>query len=276
MKKIGVSANPTSENCREALGGIVQTIEEQGCEVLLEEEIAHLLGKDGISLQNMESEGGIDILVTVGGDGTVLRALRHCNATILGVHIGRVGFLNEVTPEKFKEDLQKVLAGECFIDLHTRIQMCIDGEPLRPVLNEVVIHSAQAVKIREFELYLDGNKLDHFRSDGVIVATPTGSTGYALSAGGPLLDPKLEGMLVLPLAPFRIAKRPNVVPLDSVIKLKMVKNRPCIANLDGQEEIELKGTETMEFTRSDSPAKFLRFESNPYRARQRAFEHSMQ
>ncbi|MDG6220832.1 MAG: NAD(+)/NADH kinase [Candidatus Thermoplasmatota archaeon] len=277
MDKIGISASPTLKDSVNTLRDIVETVRRHEVEAVLEKELAHMLGEQGgMEMEDMEDGKPLDFLITIGGDGTVLRALHHCKAPIFGVNMGRVGFLNEVSPEKFHEAFHRVMEGKYVIDHHTRILTKINGEACTPILNEAVIHSSQSVKMREFEVWLDGNVLDHFRSDGLIVATPTGSTGYALSAGGPLLDPRLQGFLIQPLAPFRISKRPNVIPLESVLKVKITNHRPCIINLDGQKEIRLEGSEEIEFTDAKDPARFLRFESNPYRIRQRAFETLVQ
>jgi len=267
-----ITANPKIKGTVDVTRRVTQHLESRGEEVVLEKEIANFLRKGGgIHLEDLGREIKVHVLITIGGDGTVLRALQKCTAPILGINMGHLGFLNEVEPEEATTALDRVIEGDYHLEIHNRLRVFVDGESMPPALNEAVIHTSQIAKMREFSITVDGYDMEQFRADALIVATPTGSTGYSFSAGGPLLDPRVDGMIILPLAPFRMFRGPSVVPLKSVVKIEILNKRSCLLVIDGQTECRLKGDETIEITKAAVPAEFIRFTRDPFASRKRAF-----
>jgi NAD+ kinase len=146
-----------------------------------------------------------------------------------------------------------------------RLKVMVDGERLFDCTNEAVVHTAQIAKIRHFEIRLDEQVVERIRADGMIVATPTGSTSYSMSAGGPIVDPHLDAIIVTAIAPFKPASRPHVFPASARIHVRLVKPKECLLVMDGQHESSLKGIEDVALTGSERRAKFVRFRDDFYR-----------
>jgi len=160
--------------------------------------------------------------------------------------------------------LPKVLAGDYRVENRMRIRVTVDGRRLPDCLNEAVVHTANVSKIRAFEIRVDGQLVQRVRADGIIVATPTGSTSYSLSAGGPIVDPRMDAIIVSAIAPFAPYFRPLVFPPKGRVRVGLTRPKECLLVLDGQREVPLKGTETLEFTASERPARFIRFRDDFY------------
>jgi len=141
----------------------------------------------------------------------------------------------------------------------------VDGRRLYDCTNEAVLHTAQVAKIRDFEVWLNGTLVQKVRADGIIVATPTGSTSYNLSVGGPIVDPRVEAFVISAIAPFKPAARATVVPTNGEVRVKLTKPKECLLVLDGQHEEEIKGTEDIRFSGSESRAKLVKFGDDFYR-----------
>jgi len=265
----GISANPTIRGSIDIAKKTVSILEAHGEEVWVEEDMAEVMNCNGRCLSDME--GSIDILVTIGGDGTVLRALQKVNAPVFAIHMGRLGFLNEIEIENLERSLIKVMEGKYNLEKHYRIRAFVDGEATCPALNEIVMHTSQIVKMREFQVFIDGQEIDRFRADAVIVATPTGSTGYAFSAGGPLIDPRVEAMVLLPLAPFQVKEAAKIIPLSALVKIRLAGKKNSLLVIDGQTQIELEGDEVVEISRASSPVQFIRLSNIPFFERQKKF-----
>uniref|UniRef100_A0A7C3RL82 NAD kinase n=1 Tax=Archaeoglobus fulgidus TaxID=2234 RepID=A0A7C3RL82_ARCFL len=192
-----------------------------------------------------------DFIVSIGGDGTILRILqkiKNC-PPIFGINTGKVGLLTHSTPENFDEVLVRAVKSfevEMFPRIACRNMLA---------LNEFAILSKQPGKMMDVRIKLDGSEIDRLRCDGIIVATQIGSTGYAFSAGGPVVDPYLECMLIVPIAPFRFGWKPFVVDMSRKIGVS-VENAVLIA--DGQESVEITGD--VEIYRSEHPAVFFKKE----------------
>lgn len=227
----------------------------------MEENLAQVLGEEGATLDTM----AIDVLVTVGGDGTILRALQLGDFQILGVNISRVGFLTEVGLDGMEGLLQRLAEGKFVVDQRIKLRVEVGGERLPDCTNEVVIHTANVAKVRHFLVHVDGEPASRVEGDGVIVSTPTGSTAYSLSAGGPILDPRLRGFVVTALAPFRQTLRPTVVPSESQVEVELLDRGRCVLVGDGQYERKLKGNETIRLGLSETRARFVRFSRAFYR-----------
>jgi NAD+ kinase len=221
----------------------------RGLGVLLDAESARLLGQPataGLPVTVLGSRS--DLVVVVGGDGTLLHAARAMaghQVPLLGINLGRLGFLVDISPDHIESALDAVLAGEYETDARALLSAVVvtDSDPQRAyaALNDVVIHKWNTARMIEFETYIDGVFVNAQRSDGLIVATPTGSTAYALSGGGPLVDPALDAILLVPICPHDLSNRPLVVPGDRQIEIRVCGHDHGHARVtcDGQTDLQL-------------------------------------
>lgn len=255
----GLLANTSNEKATRVAREIYRKLKGN---VVVENETAGVLGVKGVLLKQMKA----DILITVGGDGTVLRALQQNSAKILSINAGVLGFLTEIKAENFMEEFERVLMGHFIIENRIKLKTTLNSKRLFDCTNEAVLHSAQIAKMRHFRIHIDGDIATELRADGVVIATPTGSTSYALSLGGPLIDPKVMAFVIVPMAPFKLTTRPIVVPAESRIAFEVVEpKRPCLLVLDGQQSIEVSHRDRIEFTVSEKQASFVRFGGDFYR-----------
>lgn len=258
--KFGVTANPHIPDSLDATRRILQFLE-PAHEVTLETEIAKDLGRSGVPLAHMKA----DVILAVGGDGTILRALQLADGEILGINSGSLGFLSEVYANEVETFLGRIVRKDYKVEERMRLKVTADGERLSDCLNEAVVHTANVAKIRHFEIRLDDALVTRVRADAVILATPTGSTSYSMSVGGPIVDPRVPGIVFGTIAPFKPSCRPHVFPADRTVRVTLVKPKECLLVLDGQRETHLKGTEEIAVTASDRPARFIRFRDDFYR-----------
>jgi len=258
--KFGVTANP---NIAHARAGVQQLLPLLGKKhtVTLESDIAANLGKKGKPLEDM----AVDMVLAVGGDGTVLRALQRTTARVLGINSGSLGFLTEVTVDEFPDALYRLERKEFTVEERGKIAVTVDGKRLPDCTNEAVLHTAQVAKIRDFEVWSNETLVQKLRADGIIVATPTGSTSYNLSVGGPIVDPRVEALVISAIAPFKPSARATVVPASASVRVKLAKPKECLLVLDGQQEVSLKGTEDVRSTGSKERAKLVKFGDDFYR-----------
>lgn len=190
---------------------------------------------------------GLDLLVVLGGDGTLLsavRALNGCEVPVLGVNLGRLGFLTEVALAELYPVLERALAGELQVSPRTMLACSVErnGHTVATyhVLNDVVLNKGALARISDFSVRVDGRRVSTYRSDGFIVATPTGSTAYSLSAGGPIVSPDLAAFVLTPICPHTLTHRPILVPDSAVVELCLeFKNGEVYLTLDGQQGLEL-------------------------------------
>lgn len=213
-------------------------------------------------------EFDVDFIVAIGGDGTILRVEHRTKKEIpiLGINMGTLGFLTEVEPHEAFFALSKLIEGDYHIDERIKLRTYLDGENNVPdSLNEVAILTGIPGKIIHLKYYIDGGLADEIRADGLIVSTPTGSTGYAMSAGGPFLDPRLEAVVIAPLAPIALSSRPMVVPAGSTVEVKnLAEGRKLILAIDGQFYTQLEPETRIEVKKSPRKAKFVRFSDEIY------------
>lgn len=195
---------------------------------MLEDATAALqMDKTDLPTANIKEIGEhCDLVVTIGGDGTLLQAARcmvDYGVPLLGINLGRLGFLADITPNNMLDTLDLILAGEFQEDHRFLLQAEIDGH-YETALNDIVIHKWNTARMIEFETYINSKFVDAQRSDGLIVSTPTGSTAYALSGGGPLLDTALNAIVLVPICPHTLSNRPIVIQGDSDIELRVISN----------------------------------------------------
>jgi NAD+ kinase len=258
--KFGVTANPHIADSLDATRRILRFLEPKH-EVALETEIAKDVGRTGVPLAHMKA----DVTLAVGGDGTILRALQLTEAPILGINSGSLGFLAEVYANEVEGFLDRVVRKDYKIEERLRLKVTVDGKRLFDCLNEAVVHTAQVAKIRHFDIHLDGAPVTQVRADAMILATPTGSTSYSMSVGGPIVDPRVDAIILTAIAPFKPSGRPHVFPASSQVSVKLVKPKELVLVMDGQHEMPLRGTEEVLVTRSERPARFIRFRDDFYK-----------
>lgn len=257
--RIGITANPKIPGTTELCRRIVKSIG-RGHEAVLEQEIADQLKAKGTSFQDET----FDVILAVGGDGTILRAFQLADGDLLGINSGSLGFLAEIMADEVDAYLPKVLAGDYRVQPRMRVRVEVDGRRLPDCLNEAVVHTAHVSKIRSFEIDVDRQVAARVRADGIIVATPTGSTSYSMSVGGPIVDPRVDALIVSAIAPFKPYFRPIVFPPKSNVRVRLTKPKECLLVLDGQKEVPLGGGENLVFTASEKPARFIRFRDDFY------------
>ncbi|MGB9301889.1 MAG: NAD(+)/NADH kinase [Anaerolineae bacterium] len=213
----------------------------------------------------------LDLIVTFGGDGTILRAARMAalhGTPILSVNMGRFGFLAEAQPEEVEDVMDTVLSGNYWLEerimLHAELHRGKEQEESYDALNDVVIGHGTVSRVVRLRAYVDGEHMADYVADGLIVATPTGSTAYSLAAGGPILHPRLEDILLTPIAPHRAFERSLVLPPSSTIEIRLSSEYPAVLTIDGQIETQLEDGDRVTVTVSPHRCKLVRTQPASY------------
>jgi NAD+ kinase len=240
--------------------GIVRELDkwlaERGCSVHLDDEAAEWVGRPGVS--RAEVGAVVDFVVVLGGDGTLLsvsRAVGRRPVPVLGVNLGTLGFLTEITREELFPVMERVLAGELRIQRRMRLEVSAHrGSQLLGsflALNDAVISGAALARMIDLETRTDGLDVTTYHADGLIVATPTGSTAYSLSAGGPILLPEVEAIVLTPICPHTLTQRPLVLPEGSEIEVVVRwRGEGVQLTADGQEGLALREGDVVRLRRS--------------------------
>lgn len=258
IKKIGIAARcdrpEVIEKVREILAHFSSKVK-----IFVATPTAEVLGIEGTPVERMR-EKGVELIISVGGDGTVLRNIAKMKdpLPILGINMGTLGFLVDVEPENAIETIEEVLYGFSYLE-RMRVDVFLNREMIETATNEIAIMSAKTAKIIQFEVYVDDCLLDSMRADGVVFATPTGSTAYAMSAGGPIISPRVNAIVVVPVAPFKLSSRPWVIPSDSEITIKLsAPKKEAVIAIDGQKSYRIKPDDIVKLKKSKFPARFVK------------------
>ncbi|WP_297071027.1 NAD(+) kinase [Thermococcus sp.] len=213
-------------------------------------------------------EFNVDYIIVIGGDGTILRVEHRTrrDIPILGVNMGTLGFLTEVEPHETFFAISKLIEGEYHIDERIKLRTYVNGRGNIPdALNEVAILTGIPGKIIHLRYYVDGGLADEVRADGLIISTPTGSTGYSMSSGGPFVDPRLRVVVLAPLAPIALSSRPMVIPAESKVDVRNLSStRKVILAIDGQFYTYLKPETEIRVELSPRRTRFIRFSDEIY------------
>jgi len=265
--RIGVVARLDVEEAIQLAGRIVELLIEKNIETVLDTSVVERLNKYeelSCALEEMDT----DIIIAVGGDGTILRTQSFISPKeipLLGINMGTVGFLTEIDPEDTFKAVEEVLAGNYFVEKRSQLQIRHNSK-IHSALNEVVLMTYKPAKMLNIEISVDDEVVEELRADGLIIATPSGSTAYAMSAGGPIVDPKVEAFIIVPICPFKLGSRPTLVSDDSQIKVKLLREgKKAITVIDGQSEEEINYMDEIIFSKSDDYACFVRITKDFYR-----------
>lgn len=226
FKTIGLIGKPNHHGTHLTLTRLIDWLSAQGLTVMIEERVASEIDVKIQAVDLLEIGQLCDLAIVVGGDGNMLgaaRVLARFEICVIGVNRGNLGFLTDLPPEGFEETLAQVLKGEFEIEhrflLETQVHRHGALKACNTAVNEAALHPGKIAHMIEFEVYIDNKFMYSQRADGMIVATPTGSTAYALSAGGSILTPNIEAMILVPMFPHTLSNRPIVVDAASVITL---------------------------------------------------------
>ena len=227
FRNIGIIGRVGNKHVIESVKVLTQFILGRNLSVVLEAEIAAVLDDHGLQVSSRKLIGEIcDLVIVVGGDGSMLGAARELakhNVPVLGVNRGGLGFLTDISPLEIEEKLGEVLDGQYVVEQRFLLDTVVkrDGEPIGKgsAFNDVVVSSGETARMIEFEIYVEGQFVHSQRSDGMIVSTPTGSTAYSLSGGGPIMHPGLDALALVPMFPHSLSSRPIVVNGNSEIKV---------------------------------------------------------
>ena len=231
-------------------------------------EVAHMLDDIDLNIDYEKLSAELfdfdcDMATILGGDGTLLRAQSRMNPEIplFGINMGTVGFLTEIEVKDTFDALREILKGNYYKEKRTRLVVSHENHNFT-AMNEVVIMTNQAAKMLHFEIQVDGEIIEEVRADGLIVSTPSGSTAYSMSAGGPIVDPKVEGFIIIPICPYKLGVRPFVVSDNSEITVKLLKKgKSAVFVMDGQITEEADYEEEITFNKYRKPAYFIRTSS---------------
>lgn len=257
--RYGISANINIPTVKEYTKRVMNALD--GEDIILDDAIAKEFGIKGCPICEMK----VDIIITIGGDGTILRALNNNTAPLIGINAGGVGFLAEIDVKDIEDGIAKLRRGEYTIEDRTRVVARYNGMDLADAVNEVVVHTDSIAKIRHFKVYVNDNLMTEVRADGIIVSTPTGSTCYAMSLGAPIIDPNVNGMVIVPMAAYKFASRPFVVPLGAKVTVESIMDKGCLIVTDGQEEFQMAGRSSIDISASGRKSRFIRFNTEFYR-----------
>lgn len=228
-KTVGLIGKPGHTETLTSLKHLIDYLQAKGCTVLLEEHIQQELNEPGLEAQNLVAIGkNADLAVVVGGDGSMLgaaRVLSRFDIHVVGVNRGNLGFLTDIHPDDITSQLDLIFAGEAIAEQRFLLEVGVyRHEKLKSsntAVNEVVLHHGKVAHMMEFEIYIDEQFVFSQRSDGLILSTPTGSTAYSLSAGGPILMPRLDAVTMVPMFPHTLSSRPIVVDANSTISMRV-------------------------------------------------------
>jgi NAD+ kinase len=260
-----VSSGATGASSRQALERIAHFLMDQGCEVMVEADTAANMGLSDYATTDVPGIGRTaDVCVVVGGDGTMLgigRQLAQYGVPLIGINQGRLGFITDIPLEGFEATLKPMLAGLYEEDHRSLMQARVmrDGHCVfaAQAMNDVVVNRGATAGMVELRVEVDGHFVANQRADGLIIATPTGSTAYSLSAGGPLMHPSIPGWVLVPIAPHTLSNRPIVLANASEVAIEIVAGRDASANFDMQSLASLMHGDRIVVTRSQYQVRFL-------------------
>lgn len=268
FKKIALMGRYSTRSAHDTLIKLIDYLSTQPVDVLIEADTAETIPERPLPAIPREQLGQhADLVIVVGGDGSLLNAARAVvdyNVPIIGVNRGLLGFLTDVSPEKLETTIGEILNGQYQEEERFLLSATIHGsnaeQHLGDALNDVVLYAGEVAQMIEFEMYINDQFVYSQRSDGLIAATPTGSTAYALSGGGPIVHPTMKAMVLLPMFSHTLSARPIVVGADSVIDLRVAKTKSNIhpvVSCDGQSLVSLDAGAKLRIQRKEKTLRLI-------------------
>ena len=272
MKRVGLVAKPDAAEAQRVVRQLVEWLTARGLTVVLEKETAALAPSAPVtSASKSDLPGQVEALIVLGGDGTLLsmaRAVGDLGVPILGVNLGVLGFLTATTLEEMLPALEALLAGGMAVEermmLAARVVRGGQATGDYIALNDVVITKSAMSRIIDLAVSVDGRHATAYRADGLIISTPTGSTAYNLSAGGPILFPTMDAVVLTPIAPHTLSNRPIVLPGAQRIDVTLRVDQEVMLTMDGQVGVPLRERDVVEVQKARARIRLLRFDQKDF------------
>lgn len=260
IRKIGITSKPRKKDVRIVVPPLLAWLRQRGVEPFVDFETNALLKEKERAVSRNDMAGQVDLLVVFGGDGTLLATARELNSKpvpILGVNLGGLGFMTVITLDDLYSTLEMVLGGnfECDQRVQIRAEIIRRGEVISSLLalNDVVLNKGAIARILDFDMSVDGKFVSTYKADGLIVATPTGSTAYSLAAGGPVIVPSVNAFIVTPICAHTLTNRPIVLPDSITIDVVVTGHSESVyLTADGQVAIAVRSGDTMRAHKASS------------------------
>lgn len=274
--RFGIRGNINKIELPEIAVNLIKELDEKNIEYFVEKQLAELIfakfkfkiSKDFIK-KDKELTDFSDFLISIGGDGTFLSAARlvgNKNIPIIGVNLGKLGFLAETSTTQIASFISDILKDRFVIEERAVLQAIAPGDGSRTLfgLNEIVINQSGSVKTIEIQAYYNDQQIINYLADGLIISTPTGSTGYSLSAGGPIVSPKTEVIVLAPICPHTLTARPIILPDNGVLKINVVSKVPVIITADGNTNFKLNSPAAIEIKKAPYKIKLAKRADSNY------------
>ncbi|WP_246128521.1 NAD(+) kinase [Pleionea sediminis] len=274
FKNIGIVGKPRNPQAAETIQTLHDHLITEDCEIWVQDSLSGDLNSDKAHFIAPDKLGqSVDLIIVVGGDGSMLNAgrtqIQH-QVPMVGINRGHLGFLTDVRPTEVVERISEILRGQ----YRAEDRYILNAEVIRDqtiighstAVNEVVIHPGEIAKMLEFELFIDDHFVYSQRSDGLIISTPTGSTAYALSGGGPIISPQVDALVLVPMFPHTLSSRPIVIDANSVVELALAQDsrHSPMVSCDGQENIGLTPGDRIRIKKHPQPMRILHPDSHDY------------
>ncbi len=264
---VGLFGNPAKRELAAALKSIHEACNKFGVKLVASEDLGSAMPDSVETVANSKLSSAADVVITLGGDGTMLRAARVLGLSgvpLFGVNLGSLGYLTDVPVQELPAALKTLFTGQCHLDRRSRVYGSVwrDGERIATsnALNDLVVNMGSLPRALDMELRLDEDSLGRFLGDGVIVSTPTGSTAYNLSAGGPICHSSVPCLLVAPICPHSLGMRPLIISKETRIELVLHETgEGAILTVDGQKTHELANGDRVVFKEADNEVALVKF-----------------
>ncbi len=266
MKSVYVLMHDQKPNIEEIASVIADKLHKTGIRAAAEPWLYKRMENSGTQIFDADTPDGCEAILSVGGDGTLLRAntlSMQLDLPLLGVNVGRVGFLAELEMDQLEKAFEKLANDDYSLQERMMLKIALDGRRSY-ALNDVVVSRGGYARLIGMDAFVDEDLVGHFIADGLIVSTPTGSTGYSLSAGGPIICPEVECMLLTPVCAHSLQHRPVITSAAQTVSIRLVDASQAMVSVDGQENFTLLAGQTLTVTRASRPARFIRLEPRSF------------
>mgnify|MGYP001269119684 CR=1 FL=1 len=223
-------------------------------------EVVNISSIDSKSIEKKISNSDIDLVLVIGGDGTIISAIRtllNFKIPFLGINIGKLGFLTDIDLESIEQELPKIFSGKFVSERRPLLEVTLSNEDKKMAVNEVVFHSGKVAEMMSFSIYLGDKLISNHKSDGVIVSSATGSTGYCFSGGGPIIHPTLSVFAIMPMFSQSSASNPLVIPSQEELTIKMANKNNASIVIDGYTDEEIKENIEIKISQKDLSYKLI-------------------